>query len=214
MSRVHIEEAPYQHLREAIASGALSPNERLVEAELAVTLGVPRAAVRIALVRLAQENLVERLPNRGARVRRISDREALELLEARMVLECLAVEHAAHRATADDVAKLRAILLEMEPQIGSDVSRYGILNRNLHDEIARISNHSAVTRLLDDIRSRNTAFRQRPVPVPRDPRERHSQHQAIVEAIAGHDALAAIAAMRRHLSDIPTLLRAKLEEKP
>jgi len=206
---VHIEEAPYQRLRRAIVSGELMPNERLIEADLANSLGFPRAAVRMALVRLAQENLVERLPNRGARVRRISEHEAIELLEARMALECLAAEHAAQKATDADIRALRAIVAEMETAVVQNLAVYGELNTRLHTEIARISNHRVASRLLDDLRSRNTMLHFRPLLlIPRDPWERLRQHKVIVEAIAVHDAPAAASAMREHLSDIPTWMRA------
>ncbi|HEY8839588.1 MAG TPA: winged helix-turn-helix domain-containing protein, partial [Candidatus Dormibacteraeota bacterium] len=66
----------YLRLREAIVDGRFQPNERLVEADLARTFGAGRTAIRAALVRLDQEGLVERQPNRGARVRLVSDREA------------------------------------------------------------------------------------------------------------------------------------------
>jgi DNA-binding GntR family transcriptional regulator len=206
---VHIEEAPYQHLRRAIVSGEFMPNERLIEAELADSLGFPRAAVRMALIRLAQEHLVERLPNRGARVRRISENEAIELLETRMALECLTAEHAAREATEEDVRALRSIVMEMETAIVQDLSLYGELNTRLHTQIIRISNHRVAERMLEDLRSRPTVFHFRPsVPMPRDPWERLRQHKVIVEAIAAHDAPGAVSAMRVHLSDIPTWMRA------
>jgi DNA-binding GntR family transcriptional regulator len=209
---VHIEEAPYQHLRRAIVSGEFMPNERLVEAELAAALGFPRAAVRMALIRLAQENLVERLPNRGARVRRISENEVIELLEARMALECLTAEHAARAATEDDVCVLRSIVAEMECMIDQNLVLYGELNTRLHAEIVRISKHRVAERMLEDLRSRSTVFHFRPpMPVPRDPWERLRQHKVIVEAIAAHDAPGAVSAMREHLSDIPTWMRANIK---
>ena len=52
-----------------------------------------------ALVRLQQDGLVEREPNRGARVRRVSEQEAVEILEARAALEGLAAGYAVQRAT-------------------------------------------------------------------------------------------------------------------
>lgn len=211
-SRAPVEEAPYQRLREAITSGALLPNERLVEIELATSLGVPRAAVRTALVRLAQEHLVERLPNRGARVRRISDMEAVELLEARMALECLAAEHAAGNATRADVTILRAILDDMEAAISGDLLAYGETNARLHREIVRIANHSIAARLLEGLRSRNTIFHLRAVIVPNDPRERLREHRSIVDAIAAHDPATAAAAMRSHLSDVAARMRLRLEK--
>jgi DNA-binding GntR family transcriptional regulator len=212
-ARAPIEEAPYQRLREAIVSGALLPNERLVEHELAASLGVPRAAVRTALVRLAQEHLVERLPNRGARVRRVSDKEAVELLEARMALECLAAEHAARNAMPSDIAALRAILREMEAAITGDMLAYGALNTRLHTEIVRIADHGITARLLDSLRSRNTFFHLRAVIVPNDPRVRFAEHRRIVDTIAAHDPIAAAAAMRDHLSSVAARMRAKLPKK-
>jgi len=79
MKRRPVRADPYHKLREAIVSGQLHPNERLVEAAIAERIGAGRTAVRAALVRLDQEGLVELERNRGARVRHISDGEALEL---------------------------------------------------------------------------------------------------------------------------------------
>ena len=204
------DERSYQRLRLAIISGKLLPHERLVEAELASSLRVPRATVRTAIIRLAQEQLVERLPNRGARVRRISDMEALENLEARAELESLAARHAAARATNADIRGLRKIVASMEIELNRDPLSYTDNNQALHREIVRISNHETVRRLLDDLRSRNTAYQTRPVLSPGDPRERLRQHRAIIEAIAQHDGEKAAEAMRAHVTDISRRLRARL----
>ncbi|HKC20627.1 MAG TPA: GntR family transcriptional regulator, partial [Candidatus Dormibacteraeota bacterium] len=85
----------YHLLREAIVSGQFHPNERLVEATIAERIGAGRTAVRAALVRLDQEGLVRLEHNRGARVRFISDREALEIEEVRAVLEGMLARRAA-----------------------------------------------------------------------------------------------------------------------
>ena len=90
----------YARLHDAIISGRLQPNERLVEAELIDLLGVGRTAVRTALVRLAQEGLVVHERNRGARVRYVDETEAVEIVLARAALEALAVRQAAEHATA------------------------------------------------------------------------------------------------------------------
>src|SRR3982750_85853 len=100
-------------LRRAILAGQFQPNERLVEADLTSRFKLGRAAVRTALARLEQDGLVEREPVRGARVRSLSLAEAIEILEARAVLEGLATRHAARRATPTDVAALRATLERM-----------------------------------------------------------------------------------------------------
>src|SRR6202165_1862291 len=107
----------YRRLREGIASGQFHPNERLVEASVATRLGVGRTAVRAALVRLDQEGLVTLEPNRGARVRLISDREALEIEEVRATLEAMLTRRAATRATPSDLRELRQVVVEMRERV-------------------------------------------------------------------------------------------------
>src|SRR5487761_1050507 len=101
----------YRRLRDAIASGQFHPNERLVEASVANRLGVGRTAVRAALVRLDQEGLVTLEPNRGARVRLISDREALEIEEVRASLEGFLAHRAAGRITPEELRGLHQVML-------------------------------------------------------------------------------------------------------
>src|SRR5438309_7944179 len=103
----------YRQLRDAIVSGRFQPNERLVEADLAGLLGAGRTSIRAALVRLDQEGLVTREPNRGARVRLVSDKEALEIEEVRVILEQLIARHAAPRVTAADLRSLRRSSVRM-----------------------------------------------------------------------------------------------------
>src|SRR5690242_15073021 len=86
------------------------PNERLVEADLAERLQVSRAIVRTALVRLGQDGMVTLTPHRGARVRVVTDAEAVEILQTRAVLEALTAREAALRATAAEIAEVRRIL--------------------------------------------------------------------------------------------------------
>ena len=100
---------PYEQLRQDIVSGRLQPNERLVEADVARSLGVTRSAVRAALQRLAHEGLVEHERNRGAKVRFVDEYEAIEILEARAVLEGLIARKAAENADSGDIARMREI---------------------------------------------------------------------------------------------------------
>ncbi len=100
-------------LRDEILEGVFPPGDRLVELNLGRRYGVGRAAVRAALVVLDSEGLVEREANRGATVRRISVEEAIEIAEARGMLEGLIARCAADNATEKERDELRAILAEM-----------------------------------------------------------------------------------------------------
>ena len=73
-------------LKKAIDRGELVPNQRLVEADICAEFNASRATVRAALAELTLEGLVERIQNRGARVRAVSVEEAVEITEVRAAL--------------------------------------------------------------------------------------------------------------------------------
>ncbi|HEX9870842.1 MAG TPA: GntR family transcriptional regulator, partial [Candidatus Tectomicrobia bacterium] len=83
-------EATYQRLKRDITEGVYTPRQRLIETEIAQLLGVSRATLRAALIRLQHEGFVEIQPNRGAQVRAFSVDEATRILQVREVLEGLA----------------------------------------------------------------------------------------------------------------------------
>src|ERR1700757_1330914 len=95
--------------------------------------GGPRASLRAALFDLAAEGLVERIPNRGARVRAVTLDEAIAITECRMALEGLCAAKAAERVTEPDAARLRQIGEEMERSVAEgELLKYSALNHELH----------------------------------------------------------------------------------
>src|ERR687895_304956 len=93
-------EATYQRLKHDIMKGIYTPRQRLIETDIAQVLGVSRATLRAALLRLQHEGFVEIQPNRGAQVRGFSVEEATRILQVHEVLEGLAAGLAAEKATA------------------------------------------------------------------------------------------------------------------
>jgi DNA-binding GntR family transcriptional regulator len=199
---------PEDELRDAIVSGRLQPNERLIEIDLARELGVGRSAVRTALVRLEQEGLVEHERNRGARVRLIDKDEAVEILEARAVLEGLAARHAAEKATPEDVAELRTILDRMKALLDrGDLLSASDQNAVLHGRLLELAGHDTATRLISALKSQLVRFQYRTILLPGRSERSFSEHRAVVEAVAAGDGDEAEAAMRTHLSHVADALR-------
>jgi DNA-binding GntR family transcriptional regulator len=205
--------AVYQELRQAIVSGRLMPSERLVEADLVRLTGAGRSAIRTALVRLEQEGLVTREPHRGARVRLVSDEEAIEITEARAALEVLVVRCAAERATRDDVAELRRIVAQMRERVADgDLLAFSELNGRFHERVRVASRHQTAARLLSMLRSQSIRFQYQTIlQAGRAPRSL-VEHEAIAEAVARRDADAAEATMRAHLAHVVETLRAAIAQ--
>ena len=200
---------PEDRLREAIVTGRFQPSERLVETDLTRVLGVGRSAVRTALARLEHEGLVEHERHRGARVRLVGVEEAVEILEARAVLEGLAARHAALRAMPSDVEGLREILDEMRARLDvGDLLGASEENVVLHRRLLEISAHATATRLIATLKSQLVRFQYRTIMLPGRSEHSFDEHKAIVDAVAAGDPDGAEGAMRTHLSRVAEALRA------
>ncbi|MFA1540855.1 GntR family transcriptional regulator [Actinomadura monticuli] len=190
-------------IREAILSGEFVPNQRLIEADLSERFDASRAGVRAALAELANEGLIERVQNRGARVRAVSLTEAVEISEVRMVIEGLCAAKAAARATGADAAELREIGAEMRAAVASgDVLGYSRLNERLHGRIREISGQRTASDVLERLRAQNVRHQFRLAMHPGRPQTSLPQHLDIIEAIAAGDPDAAERAARAHLRSV------------
>jgi DNA-binding GntR family transcriptional regulator len=207
-------DSAFRQLREEIVTGRLLPNERLVELDVSERLGIGRTAVRTALVRLEAEGLVTRERHRGAKVRLVDEREAIEILEARAVLEGLGVRHAAASAAREDVDALDAILARMRARLDAgDLLGASDENAVLHGRLLAMSGHATVERLIATLNSQIVRFQYRTIMVPGRPQQSFAEHAAIVEAVAQGDPPKAEAAMRDHLANVAAALaqRARTE---
>ncbi len=199
---------PEDRLRQAIITGRLQPNERLIESDLAQSMGVGRTVIRTALARLEHEGLVEHERHRGARVRLVEEGEAVEILEARAVLEGLAARRAAQRAGRQDATELKAIVKAMTRlRKAGDLLGVSEENATLHRRVIEMSGHSTAARLIATLNSQMVRFQYRTILLPGRSERSLAEHTAIVEAIAAGDPDRAETAMRAHLSHVADALR-------
>lgn len=198
----------YARLHHAIIRGDYLPNQRLIEQDLASSLQVGRAAVRMALARLEQDGIVERLPFKGAHVRSISEHDAIEILEARAALEGLVVRATAATIDAEESAILFAILQHMSDSFaGGDLLAMSDGNNRLHAALLRFSRHQTAARLLAQLQAQNVRHQYRTILVPGRARLSLAEHTTIVAAVVAHDTDAAEHAMHIHLSHVTDALR-------
>ena len=195
-------------LREKIRSGQYLPNERLIEADLAAAFSTNRAIIRNVLMRLEQEGLVVREANRGARVRAISNEEAVEIIEVRKYLERLNAGRAAQRATEPDKKLLSGIVDRMRNALErEDLSEFSQLNGLLHQTVQTISGNRTAEKLLDTLLFPIVRLQFRSILLPGRAAEVLSEYKAVVDAVRANDAEAAMAAMDRHFDGVLSALR-------
>jgi len=132
-------------LREAIIGGQLMPNERLIEVELAARFRSNRVRIRTALSKLESEGLVVSEPNRGARVRPLSEHDLDELFDVMGGLEGLAGRLACENITDTEIAEIERLHYEMYGfYLHRDLPGYFRANQLIHQKIVEASRNATL----------------------------------------------------------------------
>ena len=195
-------------VRRAILQGELVAGQRLIEPDLAEMFGVNRSSVRAALLDLAAEGLVEREPNKSARVRIVPVAEAIAISECRLVLDGLCAAKAAACASDDEIAELRAIGDQLRVAVlKGRYARYSQLNMELHQRIREISGQFVAERLVQRLNEQVVQHQFHLAADDSRARAWLPEHLAVIEAIARHDAQQAERATRLHLEHVIAALR-------
>jgi DNA-binding GntR family transcriptional regulator len=123
-------------LRDYIAENNLPEGARIPERQLCEMFGISRTPVREALKVLASEGLVKLLPNRGSRVRSLSEQDICDLFDLMGGLEALAGRLACERITDEEVADIERLHHEMYAfYLRRDLNGYFKVNRQIHERI-------------------------------------------------------------------------------
>lgn len=191
-------------LSEAIVIGELAPGSKLSEPRLAAQYGVSRGPLREAIRRLEERKLVTRAPRQGVRVVVPTAKDALELFTIREVLEGMAARLAAHNATENEIAQLRAMLTTHRDALSKpDAMIYwqATANSDFHFMIVRIGRNQHLFDLLcGEYYTLFRLYRMRHRIVPGRAHRALAEHERIVDAIAERDAELAELLMRRHVA--------------
>jgi DNA-binding GntR family transcriptional regulator len=191
-------DAAYDALFGAIESGTLRPGARLREIELSDWVGASRTPIREALGRLEAEGLVARDPSRGMVVAELDHGLVAELYVMREVLEGTAAALAARHASDAEIDALRE-LARRDRDAGDDPARLARLNRHFHEAMFRCAHNRFLMRAVHALRQSMVLLGQTTLAVPGRPETARAEHDAIVSAIARHDAEAAAEAARTHI---------------
>ncbi len=139
-------EYAYTHIKRLILEGQFRGGDRLDVNQFVRDLGVSRQPVVRALARLADEKLVEVVPQVGCWVATVSHEEIGDFFRLFAATEALSAELAAARHTAADLAALRAIDARVGALLDAgtgDVHAYRMLNREFHGQVHSMA-HSAI----------------------------------------------------------------------
>jgi DNA-binding GntR family transcriptional regulator len=192
----------YRRVMEAIVDQRLLPGTRLNELAMCEAFKISRRNMERVFVRLAFENMVRMVANRGAFVASPDAKEARAIFAARKTIEAGIVELAAARASGADFKVLAKNIAEEHAHRHAGRMREAIrLSGQFHLLLARIADNailedqvrqlvartSLVTSLYENASSMGCW---------------HNDHQKLIEHLRAHQPKRAIDLMRRHLDDL------------
>lgn len=144
----HAESIIYERIVDALIDKRLHPGERLNEAKLATTYGVPRSRVRRVLNRLATERLICFEMHRGASVSLPSVEEAYNVFEARLHIEGIVARVACERVGEGGIQRLRKHLAFEHEAFAENSRAINRVSGDFHVLLAEVSGNSEITAII------------------------------------------------------------------
>lgn len=215
-------------LEAEILDGAYAPGSHLMQEELCARFGVSRTPVREALRKLQAQNLVDLIPNKGARIRVITLSELGEVYAVRAELEGYAASLAAAAFSRDRAAELESIQSQLEAVVASfklpasqrpaesfvnaQLTRF---NDEFHGVIRGVAGNALLDRMVCDLQKRfpkdyvwktiRSADQIETINV--------TEHRRILDALKLNDAESARGSMREHVRNSGRLVLGYLQER-
>ncbi|HEY2642536.1 MAG TPA: GntR family transcriptional regulator [Galbitalea sp.] len=192
----------YELIKSRLMDNLVEPGSRLSIDGLARDFGCSPTPVREALARLESDGLVVKRAHHGYTVAPLMDAKSFdELFRVRLLLEPAAASWAAVGATRTQVRNLEDLISEMEePVKGASYDSYkqfATQDAAFHLAVASASGVDLIVDILERIRPHSQLYRlYYETGIATDT---VLEHQAVLDAVASHDADAAATAMSAHL---------------
>lgn len=179
----------FESLQNDILNGVLYPGDALIENHISEELGVSRTPVREAISRLELGGLVKTVPNKGALVVGIQDKDIQDIYTIRMYIEGLASKWAADHITGEQLAQLRNIVELQEFYLErSNYAQIWQLDTRFHRLIFDACNSAILRNTLSNFHHFIQKARELSIKKPGRAKPSVHEHLLILEALEKHDA--------------------------
>lgn len=205
----------YEEIRAAIIAMKIAPGTTLVEREICARLGFSRTPLREAILRLAQEGLVNIVPSGGTFVNRISVRDVVEGQIVREALEMRMVRLAARHYDASHAPAFDRLMQRQE-----DAGRRGdadaafAIDDAFHRQICATAGFPTIWQTIHAATGQLDRLRRSAFPRQGHCEEVLAEHRDIQAALAANDETAAAGLMQAHLDSIVSVLRYVMQSSP
>jgi DNA-binding GntR family transcriptional regulator len=194
-----------------ITSGRLAPGVRIIQEQLAQSLGVSRQPVQQALLLLRDQGVLREAPGRGLEVAPLDADQVAHVYELRTVVEGLAAQraarHAPERAARQGPALIRA---GRQATANASVPRLVAADRRFHEFVYELSGNPLLASTMAVHWTTTERVMSEVLQRDETPMDIWDQHAAILDAIAAGDADRAEALARAHTETAASFMTARL----
>ncbi len=191
-------------IRELILNGVLKTGDRILEANMCMSLGISRTPFREALRILGSEGLVDLVPNKGAFVAQHSREYIREMFEVMSILEGACARMAAVKMTASALKQIESAHQTLEAHYeAGDLERYMVVNDNYHVLLQEMAGNKVLDQVINGLRQRVLLYRHQQL-YHRPDRFLLSltEHRRILEAFRAGDPDRAESLMKQHVTNV------------
>ena len=194
-------ESVFLRLEEEILNGTLKKGDTLTEIALSERLGVSRTPLRAAIHALAEEGLVEVVPNKGAVVVGVGPEDLIEIYDIRMRLEGIAASLAARRISPEALAKLtESVELSEFYLMKNDPDHLKELDTDFHNIIYKSSGNRHLCKILSELHRNIRSYRKMSLSVHDRLYKSVEEHKELLSAIRARDEQSAEQIATKHIS--------------
>ena len=198
----HPDRSIYRVLRQDVVTLRLKPGMRLSENELAARFGTSRAPVREALIRLADEGLIDVRPQRGSFVSRISLAAMEQARLVREALEVVIIRRAAEAKMSRSAFRACETAITGQLDARDDPERFTSCDDEFHRAFADAVSLGGIWSIIEREKVQFDRVRILSLPHVTPVDVLIAQHRAILKAVLDGDPDQAEKAIRAHLSEV------------
>lgn len=192
----------FNAIENAILDGEYKDGDSLNELRLSKELGISRTPVREALMQLELEGLVRSVPNKGAVVVGVTEKDIHDIYEIRIRIEGLAARLCAENITEEELHALEQIVdLQEFYLLKNDTEQIWKLDGDFHKIIYDASRSRPLRFTLSNFH--NYIKKARDISVQTEGRTEKTvaEHRAILDAIKAHNSELAEQLTAKHISN-------------
>lgn len=196
-------------IRDSILKGKLKPGERLMEVDVANSLGISRTPLREAFLQLESEGFVKVIPRKGAIVAETSPEDAEETYQIKGALEGLAAKLAAEKISKDkidELIKLNERMRKISQSKQKDYSNFLELNSAFHKIINESSGNHKLVKMIKNLRHQTFRYNFIFLSLISHLKESVSEHDKIIDALKKRNSELAKKLVEQHNENAKVLL--------